>query len=167
MSLKSHDIIDTLVFDWKKERPDLDASPMLIVGRLLKLGKILEKSVGKSLVDSGIHYTDLDVLATIRRSGKPYKLSPKQLMGSVLITSGAMTALLDRLTKMDLIYRTSDSKDGRVKLACLTEKGKIVIDKAIVTRFNEAKYSTAMLTNDEKIVLSRLLKKMILNLHSA
>ncbi len=163
MKSKEKDLVDVLVSDWKKERPDLDSTPMLIVGRILKLGKKLEKSIGRSLIDSGIHYTDLDVLATIRRSGEPYKLSPKDLMKSVLITSGAMTALLTRLTNMDLIYRAPNGKDGRVKLACLTEKGKTVIDNAIEIRFNEAKSSIEMFTVQEKVLLSSLLKKMILN----
>lgn len=166
MELTEKDIVDVLVSDWKKERPDLDSSVMHVVGRLLKLGKILEKSAGKSLIDCDIYYTDLDVLATLRRSGEPYILSPKELMESILLTSGAMTALLDRLTKMNLIYRASDSKDGRIKLACLSDKGKNVIDKAIVIRFNEAKESTDMLNHDEKIILSELLKKMLLNLNN-
>ncbi|MEO1487772.1 MAG: MarR family transcriptional regulator, partial [Bacteroidota bacterium] len=102
------DIIDTLISDWKTERPELDASAMSIVGRILSLGKILEKRASSALCDIGICYTDLDVLATLRRSGAPYALTPTELMQSVLITSGAMTALLDRLTKLELIYRAVD-----------------------------------------------------------
>lgn len=158
------DILETLVEDWQQERPDLDASPMLIVGRILKLGKILEKRAGKVLQSSGIYYTDLDVLATLRRSGKPYELTPTQLMKSVIISSGAMTALLDRLTKLKMIYRAADSKDGRIKLAGLTTKGAKVIDKAIKIRFSEALISISVLDPQEKDTLSYLLKKMMLKL---
>lgn len=108
-----------------------------------------------------IHYTDLDVLATLRRSGSPFELSPKELMQSVLITSGAMTALLDRLTKLGLIYRSPDAMDGRVKKAGLTEKGKDIIDRAIKIRFNEAKDSIACLTKKEKEAFLPLLKKLM------
>ena len=158
------DIIDQLVLDWKNERPELDSEAMHIVGRIIKLGKILEKRASTTLKESGIHYTDLDVLATIRRSGKPYKLSPKQLMESVLITSGAMTALLERLTKLDLIYRAPDKKDGRIKLAGLTKKGIKVIDKAIVIRFEEASTSVENLTVKERNRLTILLKKLLFQL---
>lgn len=161
---KKDDIIDQLVLDWKNERPELDSEAMHIVGRLIKLGKVLEKRASTSLKVSGIHYTDLDVLATIRRSGKPYELSPKQLMESVLITSGAMTALLERLTKLDLIYRAPDKKDGRIKLAGLTEKGIEVIDKAIVIRFEEASASVQNLTAKERDRLAILLKKLLAQL---
>lgn len=162
--MKESDIIDVLISEWKKEKPQLDSSAMEIVGRILKLGKILEKRASKALSEYGIHYTDLDVLATIRRSGKPYELTPSKLMDSVLITSGAMTALLKRLEKLQLIYRSSDSQDGRIKLVGLTEKGRKLIDKAIESRFLEAKDSVKTLNTSERITLATSLKKLLISL---
>lgn len=161
---EENDIIDRLVSEWKQERPELDGEAMHIVGRIMKLGKVLEKRASKVLQDSGIHYTDLDVLATIRRSGEPYELTPKELMKSVLITSGAMTALLDRLTKLELIYRAPDKKDGRIKLAVLTKKGIKIIDKAIEVRFQEAKMAVNVFNRSEHSELSDLLKKLLVSL---
>jgi len=160
------DIIDILIAEWKKERPELDVEAMQVVGRILKLSKVLEKRTNKALKESNIYYTDLDVLATIRRSGAPYELSPKQLMKSVLITSGAMTALLDRLTKLELIYRAPDAKDGRIKLAGLTEKGIKIIDEAIVIRFRDAKSVVAVFDKAEHKELAVLLKKLLIFLES-
>lgn len=155
------DIIDQLIREWKNERPELDASAMEIVGRILKLGKIMEKRAGIALKSEGVHYTDLDVLATLRRSGKPYELSPKKLMKSVLLTSGAMTALLDRLTKLGFIERNVDEEDRRIRRARLTKKGIKVIDKAIVKRFEEASQSVACLNAKEKKDLSKNLKILL------
>ena len=155
------DIIDDLISDWNKERPELDTDAMHLVGRILKIGKTLEKRANSSLSDCGIHYTDLDVLATLRRSGDPFELTPKELMKSVLITSGAMTALLDRLTKLELIYRSPDSNDGRIKRAGLTEKGIEIIDSAIEIRFEEARNSISILTEQEQEQLIPLLKKLM------
>lgn len=164
MSNKDFDIIDDLVSKWNKEEPSLDVSAMEVVGRLILLGKILEKRAGKAIQDSKIHYTDLDVLATIRRNGKPYELTPKQLMKSVLITSGSMTALLDRLEKLNLIIRTSDESDKRIKKARLTNLGISVIDKAIKIRFEEAENSISTLDSHERNSLSVLLKKLLLDI---
>jgi len=158
------DAIDKLIIEWKEERPELDAEAMQIVGRIIKLGKVLEKRASNVLKNYGIHYTDLDVLATIRRSGKPYELTPKQLIESVLITSGAMTALLDRLTKLELIYRAVDKNDGRIKLAGLTIKGISIIDKAIEVRFKEAKLSVEIFNRNEHLIMSDLLKKLLISL---
>lgn len=166
MKKKENDLIDLLILEWKQEKPQLDSSAMEVVGRILKLSKILEKRASKALFKYNIHYTDLDVLATIKRTGKPYELSPSKLMKSVLITSGAMTALLKRLEKLGLIYRASDSQDGRVKLVGLTDKGSKIIDKAIETRFIEASDSIKKLEDSENIVLSALLKKLLISLDS-
>ncbi len=160
------DLIDSLINEWKEERPELDASAMEVVGRVLKLSKILERRTSKALSSYNIYYTDLDVLATIRRSGKPYELTPSQLMKSVLITSGAMTALLNRLTKLALIYRSPDPKDGRIKLVGLAQKGIKLIDKAIETRFAEASDSIKNLDKIEHTQLSDLLKKLLMSLDS-
>ena len=163
MKNQDKDLIDNLVADWKKERPELDASAMLVVGRILKLGKMLEKRMDKVLKDTAIGYSDLDVLATLRRSGKPFELTPTELMQSVLITSGAMTALLDRLAKLDLIYRSVDKKDSRVKRAGLTKKGIKTIDKAIEDRFQDAEETVSNLSKSEQANLAEILKKMTLD----
>ena len=160
--MNNKDALDHLVSDWSRERPDLDASPMHIVGRILQLGKKLEKRAGMALKDSGIYYTDLDVLATLRRSGDPYALTPTQLMQSVLITSGAMTALLERLTKLEMIYRKPDEHDKRIKRAVLTPKGIETINKAIEIRFKEAQNSISVLNKKEQKELAHLLKKLML-----
>lgn len=164
--MKKNDLIDSLILEWKQERPELDTSAMKIVGRILKLSKILERSASIALEDYNIHYTDLDVLATIRRSGEPYELTPTQLMKSVLISSGAMTALLNRLTKLELIYRSQDPRDRRVKLVGLTENGIKVIDKAIEVRFIEATDSVNIFDKKEKEDISTLLRKLLISLEN-
>lgn len=158
---KKIDLIDKLIADWNLECPELNVDAMHVVGRIIKLGKQFEKRAGERLKQVGIHYTDLDVLASLRRSGSPYQLSPKQLMTSVLLTSGAMTALLNRLTKLELIYRIPDKTDGRIILAALTDKGKLLIDEAIKLRFDEAKNSIKFLSQNEFENLSFLLRKVM------
>lgn len=166
LMMKENDLIDLLLSEWKQERPELNTSAMQIVGRVLILSKILERRASMAVAGFNIHYTDLDVLATIRRSGKPYELTPSQLMKSVLISSGAMTALLNRLTKLELVYRSSNSKDGRIKLVGLTEKGSKIIDKAIELRMIEASESINTLDESEIKELSSLLKKLLISLDS-
>ena len=158
------DLIEKLINEWHLERPELNVHAMLVVGRIIKLGKIMEKRANDAIKNSGINYTDLDALATIRRSGSPYELTPKQLMQSVILTSGAMTALLNRLTKLGFIYRKTQKEDGRVILAGLTDKGKILIDEAIKLRFEEADVSISVLDKSEYNTLSGILRKLMISL---
>ena len=134
--------------------------PGRIVGRLLNIGRQLEARANAALRPLGLHYTDLDVLATLRRGGKPYRRTPTELRDSVLITSGAMTACLDRLEGNGLIARIADPHDRRSSAAQLTADGRKLIDKAIEVRFAEADEALADLSDSERSRLAALLKKL-------
>jgi len=154
------DRIDRLLAEWQAERPELDAAPMAVVGRLLSIGRQLEGRANAVLKPLGLHYTDLDVLATLRRGGRPYRRTPTELRNSVLITSGAMTACLDRLEGNGLIARVADPQDRRSSAAELTAEGRKRIDKAIAVRFEEASQALLGLSDTERARLAALLKKL-------
>ena len=147
------DRIDRLLAEWQSERPELDVAAMAVVGRLLSIGRQLEGRANAALKPLGLHYTDLDVLATLRRGGKPYRRTPTELRDSVLITSGAMTACLDRLENNGLIARVADPQDRRSSAAELTSAGRKLIDKAIVVRFEEAADALSALSVSERHAL--------------
>jgi len=158
------DIVDQLLGDWARERPDLDVAAMAVVGRLLHLGGLLQARAGERLREYGIGYTELDVLATLRRSGAPYRLSPTALRKSVLLTSGAMTACLNRLEQRGLISRTADAADRRSLVATLTERGVQLIDQAIAAHFSAAERTVSGLDRNERAELAHLLRKLRLQL---
>lgn len=161
-----HDVVDLLLLDWRRERPDLDASAMAVVGRILHLGRLLETGAGEHLHESGISYTELDVLATLRRSGAPYRLTPTTLRKSVLLTSGAMTACLNRLETRGLIVRNLEASDRRSLAASLTARGVKLIDQAIGVRFRQASQVVSGLSAAERTELARLLRKLRLQLRA-
>lgn len=154
------DKTEHLLADWRRERPDLDVEPMAVVGRILSLGRQLESRANEALKASDLHYTELDVLATLRRSGKPYRRTPTDLRGSVLITSGAMTACIDRLERRGLVARQDNPDDRRSKSVTLTTAGRRLIDSAIESRFLEAADAVSAITPRERDTLARLLKKL-------
>jgi len=163
-ALADEDIVDQLLRDWARERPDLDVSAMAVVGRLLHLGGLLQARAGERLRAFGIGYTELDVLATLRRSGAPYRLSPTALRKSVLLTSGAMTACLNRLEQRGLISRTPDETDRRSLVAMLTDAGLRLIDEAVASHFSAAEQSVKGLDRNERAKLAHLLRKFRLQL---
>lgn len=154
------DRIDRLMAEWQAERPELDTAAMAVVGRLLSIGRQLEARANAALKPLGLHYTDLDVLATLRRGGEPFRRTPTELRDSVLITSGAMTACLDRLENNGLIARVADPKDRRSSAAELTSAGRRLIDQAIVVRFQEATEALSGLSAGERAQLAGLLKQL-------
>ena len=92
MTKENKDLLDVLVEEWAVQKPDLDAKPMLVVGRIVRLANLMQSEVTRELRPFGLSYTDFDILATLRRKGKPYELTPSELADSVILTSGAMTA---------------------------------------------------------------------------
>lgn len=157
------DILDRLIADWAREREDLDASAMGIVGRILILGERFGRRIELRLKPFGLGYTDFDVLATLRRSGEPYALRPAQLLETVLIASGSMTACLDRLEKADLVERLPAANDRRGRVIHLTAKGRETVDQAISMRFREAAEAVAVLKPAQQAALTSLLRTLSLS----
>lgn len=161
------DLVDRLIEDWRRERPDLDASPMAAVGRIIHAGRILEARADKAVKPYGLIYTDLDVLATLRRAGAPFRLTPTDLRSSVLLTSGAMTAALARLARLRLITRAQGKDDRRVRWVTLTASGKSIVDRAIGARFAEAEAALCGLAPGARTDLARALKTLIASIAAA
>ena len=161
------DVLDKLIEDWNRQRPELDASAMGVVGRVLQLSRRLQARAGRALKKFGIHYTDLNVLATLRRSGEPFRLTPTDLRRSVLISSGAMSAVLNRLDRAGLLERVPEPSDRRMRAVQLTPKGKELHDLAIAVRFAEAEMSLAGMSQEERDALANLLRKLTLSIKHA
>lgn len=155
------DVLDLLRSQWQKERPEFDTAAMGIVGRIIVLGQKYVSDVEAGLSNDGLGYSDFDILATLRRSGAPYTLTPTELRSTVLLSSGAMTAALDRLESLSLIRRHPDEKDRRKKAAQLTEDGVRLAERTASMRFSIADRALETLPLEEREALELLLKKLL------
>ncbi len=161
--MEKKDLIDRLQREWNRERPDLNSNGMGVVGRIILLGEELKKSAAEALAPFNIGYTDLDVLATLRRSGEPYTLRPATLLKTVLIQSGSLTACLDRLEKRGFVDRVLTPGDRRGRSVQLSPKGRELVDRAIEARFAEALSSVNALDDPDRQSLERLLRQLLLS----
>src|SRR5262245_3567051 len=155
------DAIDRLLEAWRDARPDLDPAPLEVVGRVIVLAQHLEDSVDTALSRHNLSLGQFDILATLRRHGPRGGLTPSQLLGSVVLSSGGMTARLDKLEEAGLILRSPDADDRRMVVIELTPKGKRVIDAATATRLAEAKSSLPPLAASELQTLAALLRRWL------
>src|SRR5437773_10256855 len=111
--MERKDQVSHILEQWKQVRPDLDVSPMGVIGRLLRLARVLERGLEATFASFGLSRWSFDVLATLRRSGPPYRLSPTQLFQAMMVTSGTMTNRIDRLEQEGLVARFDDPDDRR------------------------------------------------------
>lgn len=157
----SPDHVDTILAQWARERPDLDASPMGLIGRVARLNRHTGKSIESALAETSLQPWEFDVLATLRRSGEPFALSPGALIGSLMITSGTMTNRLDHLERAGLVQRRPNPEDRRGLLVELTEAGRERIDHAVAVHVENEHRLVAALGAAERAQLARLLRRWL------
>jgi DNA-binding MarR family transcriptional regulator len=150
------------VQQWRKERPDLDVSPMAVIGRLSEAATVISRDrLSPVFARFGLQHGEFDVLATLRRSGAPFALTPTELYEATMVTSGGMTNRLDRLERAELIARKAHPTDRRGTIVQLTDKGRKLIDKALTAHVENEHAILSALTTAERDTLAALLGKLI------
>lgn len=157
------DGVDMRRAQWAAELPDLDTRGMAILGRMrwitLNVRPPIEAIFRKYGLDSG----EFDVIATLRRSGPPYCLRPTELYRWLMISSGGLTARLNRLEKAGLVTRLPDPEDARSMLVQLTPEGADVTERAFREDMAFESKVLDALTADERATLETLLRKLALS----
>jgi DNA-binding MarR family transcriptional regulator len=158
------DGVDLIVEQWRRERPDLDSSPIGVVGRISRLARELEQRLEPVYRAHGLEPGWHDVLATLRRTGPPYRLRPSEFTGALMLTSSGTTKRLDRLEQAGLITRAPDPADRRGTLITLTSKGLELIDNVTEAHLDNERQLLASLSDTEQSRLADLLRKLQLGL---
>lgn len=158
------DRVDLILSQWQRERPDLDISAMELIGRISRLATLFGHAHVKVFTRFGIDRGEFDVLATLRRSGAPYRLSPTQLFRSLMISSGGMTDRLDRLEAAGLVRRTPGRRDRRSIPVELTKRGLKVINEAATAHVENQHRLVQALPEAERERLARSMRTLLLAL---
>jgi len=152
------DAIDRLVDQWAREKPEMDTEPMAIMGRLMRIAKYMEGQVADLHKQYDLKLGEFDVLATLRRSGESYRLTPSELIDSMMLTSGAMTNRLDKLETKGLIAREHSKEDRRSVTVQLTPDGFTLIDSIIHEHLDVQHRLVKSLTASQKKQVNQILK---------
>lgn len=160
------DTVDNLLSQWRSERPDLDVSALGIAIRIEMLAKLLHRDTAESLTAVGIKTWEYDVLAALRRQGKPYTLPASELAKASLLTPGAMTTRIDHLESQRLVRRSRDPSDRRGVRISLTAKGLKLIDAAIEARLTAAESAVDCLKKKERSAAEGALRTLLMAIGS-
>lgn len=162
MSDDTPDRAANAVAQWRRERPDLDPSPMELLGRLAEAALVVARDrLNPLFARFGLQPGEFDVLATLRRCGPPFELTPTQLYEATMVSSGGMTNRLDRLERAGWIARRPDPADRRGVLVALTPGGRTLIDEAVTAHVANEHALLAPLTAADRETLSRLLGALL------
>jgi DNA-binding MarR family transcriptional regulator len=160
----ARDTVDLIIEQWRRERPELDHSPIGVFGRVARLAPLLQREIEEELGRHGLTGAEYDVLATLRRSGPPHTLTPTELSRSMMISSGAMTYRLDQLERRDLLRRSPDPGDRRGILVTLTADGVSKVDETVADHLRNEERVLAALRPTERDALARLLRTLLVTL---
>ncbi|MCL9777422.1 MarR family winged helix-turn-helix transcriptional regulator [Vibrio methylphosphonaticus] len=152
------DAVDRVVTQWAKEKPELETEPMAMMGRMMRLAKYMETQVAEVHKKYDLKMGEFDVLATLRRSGSPYQLTPSELINSMMLTSGAMTNRMDKLESKGYISRTHSKEDRRSVRVKLTDEGLVLIDKMMEEHVEVQQTLVKSLSKPQKKNINQLLK---------
>ncbi len=147
---------------WRRERPDLDPFPMEVLGRLFEAAQAIGRErINPLFARFQLQPGEFDVLATLRRAGEPYALTPTALYEALMISSGGMTNRIDRLENARLIERRKHPTDRRGTLVALSERGKAVIDEILTIHIDNERAALSALSEPEQKTLNDLLAKLL------
>ncbi|MDN0074692.1 MarR family transcriptional regulator [Crenobacter sp. SG2303] len=157
------DHVDHIVARWREVRPDLDPSSTEVIGRIVRLEYFITRRVLTDLARHLLNVGEFNVIAALRRAGEPYELSPNQLQGMVLISSGGLTNRINRLEAAGLVTRHPDPNDRRGVIVRLTERGLAVVDDAAEHHLAAEDELLSPLNTEEREQLASLLRKLLIS----
>ncbi|MFD6972806.1 MarR family winged helix-turn-helix transcriptional regulator [Streptomyces sp. NPDC059949] len=155
------DAVDAITAQWFAVRPDLDTAPMAVFGRIYRISKAVGDAVEERYARFGISRGEFDVVATLRRSGDPYTLSPRQLSATLMLTTGGMTGRLDKLEKAGLLCRKPDPHDRRGLQVTITDRGLALVDEAVGAGLEVQRAALTGFTDEEVDTFTGLLRKLL------
>ena len=163
MPVEQHDHVDRIVSQWAAVRPDVDSSPMAVVGRVSRLLRVLDRVLAENFARHGLENWMYDVLATLRRVGEPHELTAGELVRQSMVTTGAITNRIDRLEQRGLVERAA-AADRRKVLVRLTPAGKDLVDAVVTDHMATERAALSALREDERAQLAGLLRTLLVAL---
>ncbi|WP_330457869.1 MarR family transcriptional regulator [Streptomyces sp. NBC_00820] len=157
----SGDPVDTIIEQWAAVRPDLDTRALEVFGRVHRIARAMGDRTEKAYARFGISRGEFDVLATLRRSGEPYTLSPRELSATLMLTTGGTTGRLDKLEQAGLLRRSPDPHDRRGLRVTLTEEGLRLVDSAVGAGLAEQQDALTALDDEQVGQLVGLLRQLL------
>ena len=154
---RGEDRVSRIQGQWQRERPDLDPSPVGVIGRIHRLAAHLTDELVPVYRGFGLSEGEFDVLAALRRMGSPFELAPGELARHTMVTTGGMTKRLDRLEAAGLVTRHPSTGDRRGRVVALTAAGLRLVDEAIAAHLENERRLLEPLSPGQRRQLEDLL----------
>lgn len=156
--IQDTDHVDRVRAQWAEVWPELDTAPIDVVARLGRIAYYFDQRHQAFFAAHDLTRADWDILASLRRVGPPYRLSPTELYQALMRSSGGMTHRLGVLERKGLVRRLDDPHDRRGRLVALTRRGKGLVDRVAGEHLDNERDMLAGLTQRQRSELVKLLR---------
>ena len=163
MSTPQRDTVDRITSQWNAVRPDVDSSPIEVIGRVSRLSRLIDQHLAENFSRYDLEDWMYVVMATLRRSGEPYQLTAGDLMRQSMVTTGAMTNRIDRLEQRGLVERAA-TDDRRKVIVRLTKRGLNTVDEVVVAHMATEREILSSLSPRQQHELAKLLRTTLIDL---
>lgn len=160
------DAVDEIAEQWERERPGLPVDSIGIVARVLRLAKVFSDQRRRTLRSLGIDSATFDLLATLRRAGAPYRMTPAGLSDACLVSAGGITQRVSRAEAAGLVD-CRRTEGGRTVAVELTDAGHRVIERDIETFVAQERSLVAHLSPEHREQLAVLLRELLAGVPAA
>ncbi|ACS83906.1 MarR family winged helix-turn-helix transcriptional regulator [Musicola paradisiaca] len=151
--------VSDIIKQWEQERPDLDVSPMLLIGSLSRVSLLIDRALDRVFSQHHLSAREFDILATLRRSGAPYAISPTQIVNALMINNSTLTSRLDRLESAGWLRRVPIQGDRRSVNIQLTDEGFALINQVVAEHVENERQLLSLFSDEEKVTLRTLLSR--------
>ena len=155
------DEVDLILAAWGRELPDIDVTPLGSLSRISRLAKHLDRARRDAFAAHELEVWEFDVLAALRRKGRPYVLSPGELIRATMSTSGTMTNRVNRLEARGLVIRQPNHDDRRGVLVRLTDEGRDRVQQALTDLLAYERTVLSVIEPVEREELAVLLRRLL------
>ncbi|MGI5192193.1 MarR family winged helix-turn-helix transcriptional regulator [Streptomyces sp. CA-288835] len=153
--------VQDIAASWERERPGTPVASIGIVTPIWRLAKLLGDDRRRILARAGVDAATLDLLSVLRRSGKPYTLSTRELSRRSLVTAGAISQRVARAENDGLVTRRPGQGRPRTVLVSLTQAGHDLVETTVDHVLGREAELIDGLTGEQQAQLTELLRVLL------
>ncbi|WP_010098367.1 MarR family winged helix-turn-helix transcriptional regulator [Ornithinibacillus scapharcae] len=124
---------------------------------LMKASKSVQEQIKKDISSRGMRPSDFEILEALYHKGR---LTVREVSEAVLINTGSITYVIDKLEKRGLIERQHCKDDRRVVYIHITEEGKNLMDDIFPEHQRVIEEMMHDISDEEKVMVIDVLKRV-------
>lgn len=153
---------EALISRIRQNWPEARTMPMSMVIRVHRLRDLIWARQKEVVRQASLTWGEFEVLAALRSGKPPFRLTPSEIGGLVLLTSGGLTKIFHDLERAGLVRRRDNPDDARSSFVELSADGRRRIERlfADLDEISAPLFSEA-LSREEQAVFLDLLEKLL------